>query len=184
MAYNSWEPTLDGLEGNTMAQPRVFGHDAKAIVIGAINTSESDGGFTFVGGTAFSSDNKDVGKTMTAASGGATFVITSLTNEGPITGLVNTNPGSGYAVGTTIALTGATGNGATFTVTNVDIPNTQKRGCVVYSGANAEQTVSLITEAGGAAVDFKVCQPGTTVGDKSPILATRITAGENLVAIY
>ena len=29
---------MDGLQGNMMAQPRVYGHDAKAIVIGAINT--------------------------------------------------------------------------------------------------------------------------------------------------
>ena len=32
--YNSWEPTLDGLEGNMMAQPRVFGHDAKGLTAG------------------------------------------------------------------------------------------------------------------------------------------------------
>ena len=29
-----WEPTLDGLEGNMMAQPRVFGHDAKGLTAG------------------------------------------------------------------------------------------------------------------------------------------------------
>ena len=172
---------MDGLQGNMMAQPRVYGHDAKAIVIGAINTSESNNGFTFVGGTGFISG--DIGETMTAATGGATFLITELIDNGAILGLKNTNPGAGYTVGTSINLTGGTGNGASFTPTNIDIPNTQDRGCVVYNG-NAEQTVSLITEAGGAAVDFPLCQPGKTVGDKSPILAKRITAGSNLLAIY
>ena len=172
---------MDGLQGNMMAQPRVFGHDAKAIVIGAINTSESNNGFTFVGGTSFVAG--DVGSTMTAATGGATFEITELIDNGAILGLRNTNPGSGYTVGTSINLTGGTGSGASFIPTNIDIPNTQKRGCVVYNG-NAAQTVSLVTEAGGAAVDFPLCQPGKTVGDKSPILAKRITAGSNLVAVY
>lgn len=180
MAYNSWEPTLDGLEGNTMAQPRVFGHDAKTIVIGAINTSESNNGFTFVGGTAFVAG--DVGETMTAATGGATFEITELIDNGAILGLRNTNPGSGYTVGTSINLNGGTGSGASFIPTNIDIPNTQQRGCVVYNG-NAAQTVSLVTEAGNT-VNFPLCQPGKTVGDKSPILAKRITAGSNLVAVY
>jgi len=172
---------MDGLQGNMMAQPRVFGHDAKAIVIGAINTSESNNGFTFVGGTSFVAG--DVGSTMTAATGGATFEITELIDNGAILGLRNTNPGSGYTVGTSINLTGGTGSGASFIPTNIDIPNTQQRGCVVYNG-NAAQTVSLVTEAGGAAVDFPLCQPGKTVGDKSPILAKRITAGSNLVAVY
>ena len=36
---------LRGLEGNFQAQPRVFAHDAKVVVIGAINTTNSDGGF-------------------------------------------------------------------------------------------------------------------------------------------
>tara|TARA_R110000772_G_scaffold5995_3_gene21222 strand:- start:936 stop:1454 length:519 start_codon:yes stop_codon:yes gene_type:complete len=172
---------MRGLEGNTMAQPRVYGHDAKAIVIGAINTSESNNGFTFVGGTAFVAG--DVGSTITAATGGATFEITELIDNGAILGLKNINPGSGYTVGTSINLNGGTGSGASFIPTNIDIPNTQQRGCVVYNG-NAAQTVSLVTEAGGEAVDFPLCQPGKTVGDKSPILAKRITAGSNLVAVY
>ena len=175
---------MRGLEGNTMAQPRVYGHDAKAIVIGAINTSESNNGFTFVGGTAFVAG--DVGSTITAATGGATFEITELIDNGAILGLKNINPGSGYTVGTSINLNGGTGSGASFIPTNIDIPNTQQRGCVVYNGGGAmgAQTVSLVTEAGGPAVDFPSCQPGKTVGDKSPILAKRITAGSNLVAVY
>ena len=173
---------MDGLQGNMMAQPRVYGHDAKEIVIGAINTSESNNGFTFDGGTNFVEG--DIGEIMTAATGGATFLITELIDGGAILGLRNTNPGAGYTPGISVALAGAvTGTAASFTPTNIDIPNTQDRGCVVYNG-NAEQTVSLVTEAGGAAVDFKLCQPGTTVGDKSPILAKRITAGSNLLAVY
>ena len=37
--FNAWEPGLDGLEGNFQAEPRVFAHDAKAIVVGAVNST-------------------------------------------------------------------------------------------------------------------------------------------------
>ena len=69
--YNSWEPVLEGVVGNMQAQPRVFAHDAKLIVIGAINNTAGDGGFTLSnGGTDFVAG--DVGSTMTAATGSAT----------------------------------------------------------------------------------------------------------------
>ena len=175
-----------GLEGNTMAQPRVFGHDAKAIVIGAINTSELDNGFTFVGGTGFVAG--DVGGVMTAAAAAgttaATFVITELIEGGAILGLRAVLLGVGYTVGQTLALTGGTGNSATFTVTNIDIPNTQERGCVVYNGRATEpQDITIITEA-GTTVEFKSCQPGTVVGHKAPMLAKKLVTGVDCVAIY
>lgn len=98
--YNSWEPTLDGLEGNMMAQPRVFGHDAKGLTAG----------------------------------------------------------------------TGA-------------IANTGKRGAVIYNGKNEAQDITIVTEAGTQVV-FKSVQPGTVVGDKTPMLATKLIVGVDCVAIY
>jgi len=94
-----WEPTLDGLEGNMMAQPRVFGHDAKALIAG----------------------------------------------------------------------TDA-------------IANTGKRGAVIYNGGSA-QDIKIVTEA-GTEVTFKSVQPGTVVGDKTPMLATKLLIGTDCVAIY
>jgi len=97
--FNSWEPTLDGLEGNMMAQPRVFGHDAVALTAG---------------------------------------------------------------------------KGA--------IANTGKRGAVIYNGGSA-QSITITTEAGNDVV-FKNVQPGTVVGDKTPILATKLKVGTDCVAIF
>jgi hypothetical protein len=175
--FNAWEPGLDGLEGNFQAQPRVFAHDAKAIVIGAVNSTWGDGGFSFVGGTSFVAG--DVGSTMTAATGSATFTITSVAG-GAITGLDIVNLGSGYTVGTSVNLTGGSGSGASFTPTNIDIPNTQKRGCCVYVGAGGN--MSVIMESGSSAIQFTGLSSGTFL----PILIKRVTAATatDLIALY
>ncbi len=175
--FNAWEPGLDGLEGNFQAEPRVFAHDAKVIVIGAVNSTCGDGGFSFVGGTSFVAG--DVGSTMTAATGSATFTITSVAG-GAITGLDIVNLGSGYTVGTSVNLTGASGSGASFTPTNIDIPNTQKRGCCVYIGAGGN--MSVVMESGSSAIQFTGLSSGTFL----PILIKRVTAATatDLIALY
>jgi len=91
---------MNGLQGNTMAEPRVFGHDAKALTAG----------------------------------------------------------------------TGA-------------IANTSDRGVVIYNGSEEKQDVTIVTE-GGNTVVFKSVQPGTVVGDKTPMLATKLLVGVDCVAIY
>ncbi len=91
---------MDGLQGNMMAQPRVFGHDA-------------------------------------------------------------------------VALTAGTGA----------IANTEKRGVVIYNGKSAAQDITITTEAGNDVI-FKNVQPGTVVGDKTPVLATKLKVGTDCVAIY
>ena len=91
---------MDGLQGNMMAQPRMFGHDA-------------------------------------------------------------------------VALTAGTGA----------IANTEKRGVVIYNGKSAAQDITITTEAGNDVI-FKNVQPGTVVGDKTPILATKLKVGTDCVAIY
>jgi len=268
MAYNNWEPTLSGLEGNTMAQPRVFGHDAKAIVIGAIDNSNPN---IFTNFTAGTEGYATLTGLATTGGGGTGLTVNGLSvgEIAPLVGnLTITTAGTGYSNGTSVVLTGGSGTGAkanvsvnagvidainisdlgskgyvigdvltvsggngdaTVTVAGllltgvtlaavgsgytlptlaapqtitladgvgagvlptfklaqdvaINIPNTQRRGCVVYNG-NAAQTVSLVTEA-DSTVNFPLCQPGKTVGDKSPILAKRITAGSNLVAVY
>lgn len=190
--YNSWEPTLDGLEGNMMAQPRVFGHDAVAIYPGgAIHAS----GFTITnGGSGF--DATDVGDTIaqTGASSpsggtGAEFNITQITGD-DVTGLELTSAstgGSGFVAGMVITLgassSGGSGCQVTVGATGTNIPNTGKRGAIVYSGKNAAQDITIVTEAGNE-VQFKNVQPGTVVGDKTPMLATKLVVGTQCVAIY
>jgi hypothetical protein len=190
--YNSWEPTLDGLEGNMMAQPRVFGHDAVAIYPGgAIHAS----GFTISnGGSGF--DSSDVGDTIaqtgaSSPSGGtsASFNITQVT-AGAVTGVELESAatgGSGFTAGMVITLAAATsgGSGCQVTVgaTGTDIPNTGKRGAVVYNGKSTAQDIVIITEAGNQ-VQFKSCQPGTVVGHKAPMLAKTLVEGTDCVAIY
>lgn len=175
--FNAWEPGLDGLEGNFQAEPRVFAHDAKSIVIGAVNSTWGDGGFSFVGGTSFVAG--DIGSTMTAATGSATFTITSVAG-GAITGLDIVSLGSGYTVGTSVNLTGGSGSGASFTPTNIDIPNTQKRGCCVYIGAGGN--MSVVMESGSSTIQFTGLSSGTFL----PILIKRVTAATatDLIALY
>ena len=91
---------MDGLQGNTMAQPRVFGHDAKALTAG----------------------------------------------------------------------TGA-------------IANTNERGVVIYHGGAEPQDITITTEAGNDVI-FKNVQSGAVVGDKTPMLATKLKVGTDCVAIY
>jgi len=91
---------MDGLQGNMMAQPRMFGHDA-------------------------------------------------------------------------VALTAGTGR----------IANTEDRGVVIYSGNSTEQDITITTEAGEDVV-FKNVQPGTVVGNTTPMLATKLKVGTDCVAIF
>ena len=190
MAYNSWEPTLDGLEGNTMAQPRVFGHDALALTAATLQ-----GALTVTnGGSGF--DSSDIGDTVaqsgaSAPSGGsgATFNITEVTGNA-VTGVELTSSatgGTGYAAGMVITLAAATSGGSgcqiTVSATGANIPNTGKRGAVIYSGKNAAQDITIVTEA-GTEVEFKNVQPGTVVGQKAPMLATKLIEGTQCVAIY
>jgi len=168
---------LRGLEGNMQAQPRIFAHDAVILTVGAINTTSTDAAFSFAGGTGFVAG--DVGATMTAATGSATFKITSV-NAGAITGLDLLTAGSGYSLSTPVNLTGGTGSGASFTPTNLNIPNTEERGCCVYVGAGGDMTV--IMESGSTAVEFKGLSSGTFL----PILINRVVSSTaaDLVALY
>tara|TARA_R100000734_G_scaffold11038_1_gene8289 strand:- start:255 stop:830 length:576 start_codon:yes stop_codon:yes gene_type:complete len=188
--YNDWEPVLDPVNGVMQQEPRVFGHDAVAISAGALN-----GGFTITnGGSGF--DSSDVGDTV-AQSGasspsggsGATFNITQVTGDA-VTGVELTSSatgGTGYVAGMVITLAAAAsgGSGCQVTVSSrgADIPNTGKRGAVVYNGKSSAQDITIVTEAGNQ-VEFKSCQPGTVVGHKAPMLAKKLVAGTDCVAIY
>lgn len=171
---------MRGLEGNMQAQPRVFAHDAVAVVIGAVNTSASDQGVSDLisGGTGYALGT-GVGTTASAAGSGLTVNILSV-DGGVITSFEVAAVGSGYVVGETITISGGGGN-ATFKITNIDIPNTQERGCCLFVGANAN--VGVIMESGSAAT-FK----GVAAGSFLPVLVTQVTAGianpGDILALY
>jgi hypothetical protein len=181
---------LRGLEGNFQAQPRVFAHDAKVVVIGAINTTNSDGGFlqtakgtNYNGGVSGTFNNINI----TMSGGGISVLASVVVKDGSVEKITITNPGSGCTEGMTgiVDPISATGTGATVEVTNVDIPNTQERGCCLYvgdvdtNGANVE-----VVMEGGSTVVFK----NLTSGSFLPILIKRIVptntnAGE-FIALY
>ncbi len=182
---------LSGLEGNFQAQPRVFAHDAKVISIGAINTSAPNQGITVTSfGTGYSPNDiittNDPGaagttpatiKVLTISGGGAT---------GPIATYEITNPGSlwnddGTEVISQALVAPTGGSGFTAVASNLDIPNTQQRGCCVYIGAGGNLEVVM---EGGTTLVFNSLNAGTFL----PILIKRIVSGNttaaNLIALY
>ena len=188
--YNEWEPVLGPVNGLMQQEPRVFGHDALTLTAATLQ-----GALTITnGGSAF--EKSDIGDTVAqsgarapAGGSGATFNITDVT-EGAVTGVELTSSatgGTGYAADMVITLAAATSGGSgckiTVSATGADIPNTGKRGAVVYNGKSTAQDITVVTEA-GKSVEFKSCQPGTVVGHKAPILAKKLVTGTDCVAIY
>ena len=186
---------MRGLEGNMMAQPRVFGHDAATVIAGAINVRIPAIEAVSISVVGSGYDQSDVGDTLaqsgaTTPSGGTGMEvnITEVSAAGTLQAVEIITAGSGYDVGNVITLAAATsgGTGAKLTVLadGLTLPGlaTSDRGAVIYNG-NAEQSVEIITEAGSNVVFPKV-QPGTVVGDKAPMLAKGVISGSNLVAIY
>ena len=176
---------MDGLAGNMMAQPRVFSHDAVAVVVGAINYSNASKGLTITSaGTGFI-----VGEVITYAGGSAagTGLVLTVTaiDSGAVTDFDVTTVGSLYAIGESLTFT-TSGAGATFTVDvlNIDIPNTQKRGCCIYVGAAAGLPTLNVTMESGNNVSFNTISAGTIL----PILIKRVnTAGlaaNDVIALY
>ena len=287
--FNDWDPTRSGLEGNMMAEPRLFAHDAAAVTIGALNSSDADYGILITNagagyevdmviattGSATGSgaevkvlginapsaavvnddlaaaittnqtdfvDNTYTGTVGTTAgyttSGAGTGLIITVTVAGNTVTKVNVDSaGTGFVAGDTVTVTGsggvlggATGNlvitlgtgsiskyeledvGATYlvgdtltqngattpagglgfacTVTNIDIPNTQKRGCCVYNGSAAAQDITVVME--GAAIDTttntgydkSVTWKNVPSGAMMPMQIVQLVAGTDILALY
>ena len=176
--YNQFDPKIAGLEGNMQAEPRVFAHDAAAVVIGAINSTDANKGLTVTA----SGNGFIVGEVITYAAGSAagTGLVLTVTaiDGGAVTNFDVTTVGSTYIVGESLTFT-TSGVGTAFTVdvANIDIPNTQRRGCCIYSGAS--QTVQVELES-GSTVSFV----GVNAGSFLPILAKRLVVGTNILALY
>lgn len=178
---------MRGLIGNTAAQPRVFGHDAVAVVIGAVNTSwpggisgDGKGGVSDLisGGTGYTAGT---GVATTSSASGTGLTVDIVVSGGVVTSFTVNAVGSGYVVGETITIAGGTTN-ATFTITNIDIPHTHERGCVLLHVANASASVGLVMESGNA-ITVRV-KAEDIVGHQCPLLVKRVTSGSDLVALY
>ena len=190
--YNEWEPVLGPVNGLMQQEPRVFGHDALVLTAATLQ-----GALTVTnGGSGFDIDS-DVGDTVAqlgasspSGGSGASFNITEVTGDA-VTGVEltsSTTGGTGYAAGMVVTLAAATSGGSgcqiTVSATGANIPNTGKRGAVVYNGkATTAQDITIVTEAGNQ-VQFKSVQPGTVVGHKAPMLAKKLVTGTDCVAIY
>jgi hypothetical protein len=156
---------------------RVFAHDAKPVVIGAVNTSAEDGGISSLtnAGTGYSVAS-GVGTTVAPAGGtGLTVNILSV-DTGVITSFEIAAVGSGYSVGDVVTITGGGAN-ATFTITNIDIPGTENRGVCLYVGTLGNVQVEMES---GETPTFNNVPAGTFM----PILVKRLVAGTDVLALY
>ena len=169
------------------SQPRIFGHDAVAVVIGAVNTSwpgdasgDGKGGVSDLisGGTGYTAAT---GVATTSSGSGTGLTVDTVVSGGVVTSFTVNVVGSGYAVDETITIAGGTTN-ATFTITNIDIPNTHERGCVLLHVANSSASVGLVMESGNA-ITVRV-KAEDIVGHQCPLLVKRVTSGSDLVAVY
>jgi len=206
--FNQWEPQLDPVNGVMQQEPRVFGHDAKLIVIGAINNTDSNHGLNMTsGGTGYAVDDEITVTTPTgtgaAVGDRAIVVVTAVDASGAVTnyyikesGVTNRN----YLVGGAanhVSVSPAGGSGFASTVTNIDIPNTQKRGCCLYIGdITAGAQLKVIMEAakhdGTAGTGYPATSTVTfesvLAGGYNPILVKQLvynaTGPTSVVALY
>ena len=206
--FNQWEPQLDPVNGVMQQEPRVFGHDAKLIVIGAINNTDSNHGLNMTsGGTGYAVDDEITVTTPTgtgAAVGDRAIVVVTAVDAGgavtdyyiKVSGATNKN----YLVGGTanhVSVSPAGGSGFASTVTNIDIPNTQKRGCCFYIGdITAGAQLKVVMEAAkhdgtagtGYAATDTITFEGVLAGGTYPILIKQLvynaTGPTSVVALY
>ena len=150
---------------------RVFAHDAKPIVIGAVNNFEIT-----VPGTFYVP--ADIGSTLTATTGTPALTATiDALDSGSITAITITNPGGAYNVGDILSFTGGSGSSFRITVTNIDIPGTENRGVCLYVGTLSNVQVEMES---GETPTFNNVPPGTFM----PVLVKRLIAGTDVLALY
>tara|TARA_R110002051_G_scaffold314078_1_gene390725 strand:- start:976 stop:1509 length:534 start_codon:yes stop_codon:yes gene_type:complete len=166
-----------GLEGNTAAQPRVFGHDAIA--------TTPYWNFTIKqGGSGY--DASDVGDTLTGVGNvGVSGNITAVTGTA-VTGFTFTSKGDAK-VGETVILSAAISGGDGFQVVisadSLSNLTAESRGAMIYNNSTAAQDIGITTEAGTSVV-FKGVPATEYVGYTHPILAIELTSGTDILAVY
>jgi hypothetical protein len=117
-------------------------------------------------------------KILTVDSAGA---ITSF--ELSITGTANKPYGEGYVVGDTLNDAGA--GVSTFTVRNIDLPNTEERGCCIFAGILIDTSLDLVLESGELYnTTYTARLKGITAGSFLPVLAKRVVAVSETAGVY
>ncbi len=207
--FNQWEPRLDPVNGMMQQEPRVFGHDAKLIVIGAINNTDSNHGLNMTSGGNGGANPYIVGDTITLTTGTGTgavvgdravITVLAIDADGKVTNYEVTTVGANYQVGDTanqVSTTSVAGTGFTSLVTNIDIPSTQKRGCCFYVGdvaAGAQMKVIMEsakhngTAGTGYSATDTVTFEGVLAGGTYPMLIKQLvynaTGPTSILAIY
>ena len=182
--FNQWEPTLDGLAGNMQAEPRIFAHDGAPVVIGAINNSDSNHGISITNAGSSYTVGDEITLTTNGAATAAAKIIVDEISGTPGSGAVtdyhikSTNLGIGYTLTGAGSIQQDAGVGVfACVITNIDIPNTQKRGCCLYTGSTT--AVQVVLESGN-----EITLTGVNAGSFLPILAKRLVAGSDVVALY
>ena len=166
-----------GLEGNTAAQPRVFGHDV-------IPTTPYWNFTIKQGGSGY--DGTDIGDTLDGVGNvGVSGNITAV-DGGAVTGFTFISKGDAK-VGETIILSPSTSGGDGFQVIisadSLSNLTAESRGAMIYNNSTAAQDIGITTEAGTSVV-FKSVPATEYVGYTHPILAIELTSGTDILAVY
>ena len=187
--FNEWEPRLDPVNGVQAQEPRVFAHDAHPVVVGAINDSDANHGINITNAGASYTVGDEITLTTNGAATVAAIIVVDAISGTPGSGAVtdyhikSTNLGAGYTLTGAGSIQQDSGAGVfACTITNIDIPNTQKRGACVYVGAAAGLSLTVIMES-GTEVSFNNISEGSIL----PILIKRVTSAltaNDLIALY
>ena len=191
---------MRGLNGNEAAQPRVFAHDMVPIAIGAINPHQKGIGATYnsvanglemtAAGAGYSPGAIITLSTGAGATEAAKVKILTVDSAGAITsfelsitGTANKPYGEGYVVGDTLNDAGA--GVSTFTVRNIDLPNTEERGCCIFAGILIDTGLDLVLESGELYnTTYTARLKGVTAGSFLPVLAKRVVAVSETAGVY
>ncbi len=186
--FNEWEPQLDPMTGRMQQEPRVFAHDAVAVVIGAINDSDANHGISITNAGSSYTVGDEITLTTNGTASLAAIIVVDAISGTPGSGAVtdyhikSTNLGEGYTLSGPASIQQDSGAGAfACVITNIDIPHTQKRGCCLYIGNSGD--VEVIMESGSTAI-FS----GVATGTFLPILVKQVvttnTTATNILALY
>ena len=176
--FNTWEPGLDPVNGVFQQEPRVFAHDAVDVELpGAINNSDANHGILITNAGSSYTVGDEITLTTNGTASSAAIVVVDAISGAPGSGAVTDyhilegDEGVGYALTGAASLQEDSGAGAfACTITNIDIPNTQKRGCCLYVGVAGNYGVVM---EGGGEVTFGSVPAGSFL----PVLVKRVTSG-------
>jgi len=175
--YNDWEPVLDPVNGLMQQEPRILAHSAAGITIGAINDTDANHGIRITNAGSSYTVGDEITLTTNGGATAAAIVVVDAISGTPGNGAVtdyhikSTNLGAGYTLTGAGSIQDDSGAGAfACVITNIDIPNTQKRGACIYVGVAMD--IDLILEGNTSAVSFK----GVAAGSFLPVLAKRLTS--------